>query len=86
LAQVHFYRKDEPQGSAETMETLVHKTNVTDRNPSGTAAGSHVQYTSMPNTNVASATAPIILSQPAPMAKVARPVRDNAQFVSVNRT
>ena len=89
LAQVHFYKKEDGHDSADTMETLVHKTSgggQNDRNL-GSSAGSHVQYSSMSNTNLpsptqASPTPQIIMSQPAPITKAAKPVRDSAQFVS----
>ena len=82
LAQVHFYKKDEPQGSAETVETLVHKTNTAERALSGTTASSHVHYSAMSNANAPSPAPQVILSQPAPITKAAKPIRDNAQFVS----
>jgi hypothetical protein len=63
------------------METLVHKTSVGERNPSGNAT-SHVQYSTMSNTNAPSSTPQVILPQAAPVAKAAKPVRDSAQFVS----
>jgi len=83
LAQVHFYKKDDThQSSAETMETLVHKTSAPDRNVSVNNTSSHVDYSSMANTNAPSLTPQVILSQPAPISKAAKPVRDSAQFVS----
>lgn len=82
MAQVHFYRKEEPQGNAETMETLVHKSNTAERTHTGTAASSHVQYSSMSNAAAPTPAPQVIVSQPAPITKAAKPVRDNAQFVS----
>ena len=82
MAQVHFYRKEEPQANAETMETLVQKTSTAERTHTGTTASSHVQYSSMPNANAPTPAPQVILSQPAPITKAAKPVRDNAQFVS----
>lgn len=84
LAQVHFYRKDEAQGATETMETLVHKTNANtnERN------AAHGHYAPISNTNTATPSAApiaqqVVVSQPAPIAKAAKPVRDNAQFVDL---
>ena len=87
LAQVHFYKKDDIRhNNAETMETLVHKTSASERNLSGNATSSHVQYSSMSNTNAPSQTPQVILSQSAPLAKAAKPVlRDSAQFVSLKK-
>ena len=90
LAQVHFYKKEDAQSSAETMETLVHKTSAGERHSSGNNnTGSNVQYSSMSNTNAPTSTqvnpAPsIALPQPAPITKAAKPIRDSAQFVSEN--
>ena len=72
------------------METLVHKSSVADRNLSGNTS-SHVQYSSISNTNIPAAVAStvqvtsapqVIVAQPAPISKPAKPVRDSAQFVS----
>lgn len=78
------------------METLVRKPSNNDRNPTGNASP-NVQYASISNTNpsTAAAAAPttttavqvaatpqVIVSQPAPISKPAKPVRDSAQFVS----
>ncbi|CAF3684968.1 unnamed protein product [Rotaria sordida] len=86
LAQVHFYKKEDIQGSGETMETLVHKSSGGDRNMSGNAS-SHVQYSSMSNANASSTQLnPIsqsVLPQPARIANAAKPVRDSAQFVDL---
>ena len=86
LAQVHFYKKDDGQGSAETMETLVHKTSAGERNSSGNNnTASNVQYSSMSNASAQVNTAPqLLLPQPAPITKAAKPIRDSAQFVSHN--
>ena len=68
------------------METLVHKSSGPDRTLS-TSASSHVQYSSMSNTNaplpspVTPATQ-VIIPQSATISKAAKPVRDSAQFVS----
>ncbi len=83
---MHFYKKDDTRhNNAETMETLVHKTSAAERNLSGNATSSHVQYSSMSNTNAPSQTPQVILSQSAPLAKAAKPVRDSAQFVSLKK-
>jgi len=83
LAQVHFYKKDDAhQSSGEHMETLVHKTSISERNINPNTTSSHVQYASMSNTTAPSQTPQVILSQPAPILKAAKPVRDSAQFVS----
>lgn len=83
LAQVHFYKKDDVhQSSGETMETLVHKTSVSERNINANPASSHVHYSSMSNTNAPSQMPQVLLSQPAPLPKAAIPIRDSAQFVS----
>ncbi len=83
LAQVHFYKKDDAhQSNAETMETLVHKTSVSERNLNTNPSSSHIQYTAMSNTNAPALTPQVILSQPPPISIAARPVRDSAQFVS----
>ena len=83
LAQVHFYKKDDAhQSSGEHMETLVHKTSISERNINPNTTSSHVQYASMSNTTAPSQTPQVILSQPAPISKAAKPVRDSAQFVS----
>jgi hypothetical protein len=86
LAQVHFYRKDDAhQSSAETMETLVHKTSGAERNlGSAATATSHAHYSSTSNTNAPLPTLQVALSQPAQLATAAKPVRDSAQFVSEN--
>lgn len=65
------------------METLVHKTN-TNTNERNAA---HGHYAPISNTNTATPSAApiaqqVVVSQPAPIAKAAKPVRDNAQFVS----
>jgi hypothetical protein len=84
---VHFYKKDDThQSNAETMETLVHHTSTNERNLSGNATSSHVQYSSMSNTNTPAQAPKVILSQPAPFAKAAQPVRDSAQFVSLRKS
>jgi len=67
------------------METLVHKTSVSERNLNANTASSHVHYTSMSNTNAPAPAPQVILSQPAPISYAAKPVRDSAQFVSENR-
>jgi hypothetical protein len=83
LAQVHFYKKDDTrQSNAETMETLVHKTSIPERNFNANTTSTHIQYSSMSNTNAPSPTPQVILSQPAPISTAAKPVRDSAQFVS----
>lgn len=83
LAQVHFYKKDDThQSNAETMETLVHKTSIPERNLNANTTSSHINYSSMSNPNAPSQTPQVILSQPAPISKAAKPVRDSAQFVS----
>ena len=85
LAQVHFYKKDDAhQSNAETMETLVHKTSGADRNLGGgtITTSSHTHYSTMSNTSAPSQTPQVVLSQPAQLAKAAKPVRDSAQFVS----
>jgi len=84
---VQLYRKDDAQDSAETMETLVHKTSSGDRNLSGNH-GSNVQYSSMSNANIPISTQvnqvpQMVLPQPAQIIKAAKPVRDSAQFVSL---
>jgi hypothetical protein len=88
LAQVHFYKKEDAHGSAETMETLVHKSSGPERTLSASAS-SHVQYSSMSNANVPSPppapippTAQVIIPQMAAISKAATPIRDSAQFVS----
>ena len=63
------------------METLVHKTS------GGGTTNPHVQYSSMSNTNAplsipANPVQQVVLPQPAPITKAAKPVRDSAQFVS----
>lgn len=84
---MHFYKKEDTNaGSAETMETLVHKASGGDRNISSSVS-SHVQYSSMSNTNAATTTPAnptpqVVVPQPARIAKAAKPVRDSAQFVS----
>ncbi|CAF1082655.1 unnamed protein product [Adineta ricciae] len=86
LAQVHFYKKDDAhQSNAETMETLVHKTSGADRNLGGgtTTTTSHSHYSTMSNTSAPSQTPQVVLSQPAQLAKAAKPVRDSAQFVDL---
>ncbi len=80
---MHFYKKDDThQSSAETMETLVHKTSIPERNLSSNTTSSHIHYSSMSNTNSPSPTPQVIVSQPAQISKAAKPVRDSAQFVS----
>jgi hypothetical protein len=64
------------------METLVHKTSAAERNLNANTTSSHVHYSTMSNTNSPSPTPQVILSQPAPISKAAKPVRDSAQFVS----
>ena len=76
------------------METLVHKASGTERNLAGNAI-SHVQYASIANTTVSTAqpqattsvqvtpATQVIVPQPAPISKAAKPVRDSAQFVCV---
>jgi hypothetical protein len=64
------------------METLVHKTSTSERNLNTNPTSSHIQYTSMSNTNAPAQTPQVVLSQPAPISKAAKPVRDSAQFVS----
>ncbi|CAF0842831.1 unnamed protein product [Adineta ricciae] len=87
LAQVHFYKKDDAHHSnAETMETLVHKTSGAERNLGGgttTTTTSHTHYSTMSNTSAPSQTPQVVLSQPAQLAKAAKPVRDSAQFVDL---
>jgi len=83
---VHFYKKDDTHHSnAETMETLVHKTSAAEKNLNANTTTSHVHYSSMSNTNAPSLSPQVILSQPAPISKAARPVRDSAQFVSLKK-
>ncbi|UJR28571.1 hypothetical protein I4U23_009804 [Adineta vaga] len=87
LAQVQFYKKDDANDSAETMEALVHKSSGGDRNTSGNAS-SHVQYSAMSNANPLTSTQSnplpqVVLPQPAMIAKAAKPVRDSAQFVDI---
>ena len=65
------------------METLVHKTSIPERNLNANTTSSHVHYSSMSNTNAPSQTPQVILSQPAPIAQTAKPIRDSAQFVSL---
>ncbi len=86
---MQLYRKEDAHDSAETMETLVHKSSAGDRNMSGNAS-SHIQYSSMSNANASlsaqSNPSPhVALPQPAAIAKAAKPVRDSAQFVSYNK-
>ncbi len=64
----------------------MHKTSIGERNLSGNT-GLNVQYSSMSNTNVPSTTqinspTQIVLPQPAPITKAAKPIRDSAQFVN----
>ena len=83
LAQVHFYKKDEAQQSrVETMETLVQKGSAPERNLTANPTSAHIHYATLSNTNAPTPTAQVIVSQPAPIAKAAKPVRDSAQFVS----
>ncbi|CAF2153459.1 unnamed protein product [Rotaria magnacalcarata] len=91
LAQVHFYKKDDAQDGGEMMETLVHKSSGGDRSMTRNTS-SHVQYSSMSNSNVTPATAPppppppppaIAVPQAARIAQPAKPVRDSAQFVDI---
>lgn len=69
------------------METLVHKTSAGERQSSGNNPNLNIQYSSMSNTNAPTSTQinptqQIILPQPAPITKAAKPIRDSAQFVS----
>ena len=69
------------------MEALVHKSSSADRNTGGNA-NSHVQYSTMSNASgpistQANPLPQVVLAQPAPIAKAAKPVRDSAQFVSL---
>ncbi len=66
------------------METLIHKTSGGER---GGNSSSNIQYSSMSNANVPSTTqinspTQIVMPQPAPITKAAKPVRDSAQFVN----
>ncbi len=80
---MHFYRKDDThQSSAETMETLVHKTSAAEGNSGGHTTSLHAQYPTLSNANAPSPTPQVTLSQPAQIAIAAKPVRDSAQFVS----
>ncbi|CAF1659365.1 unnamed protein product, partial [Adineta ricciae] len=87
LAQVQFYKKEDGNDSAETMEALVHKSSSADRNAGGNAS-SHVQYSAMSNSSgpistQANPLQQVVSAQPAPIAKAAKPVRDSAQFVDL---
>ena len=64
------------------METLVQKGSVPERNPNANPTSAHAHYATLSNTNAPAPTAQVIVSQPAPISKAAKPVRDSAQFVS----
>jgi hypothetical protein len=64
------------------METLVHKPSTGEDRTQGGTASSHVQYSSMSNTNQPTSLPQVVLPQAAPITKAAKPVRDSAQFVS----
>lgn len=68
----------------ESLETLVQKNSVPERNLTTNPSGVHVQYATLSNTNAPAPTAQVIVAQPAPISKAAKPVRDSAQFVSVS--